>query len=253
MISLHAPDERFHASFIEAHYEFRGEFRNAGGSWSAPPCESGYPGISFSLKEMQSPEGFARYCEWQRDDAHDAAPRPVVQVPTTHLWIVEGDEFLGSIHLRHWLTDFLQDMGGHISYSVRPSVRGRGVASEALRLAVPVAAQLGLSRVLITCSTANEGSARVIENNGGVLEGVRRGMRRYWLETSEVPAEPVEHHDDTLVHTPIYDAHIAEQVAALEAAEQALAAAQKAVEEARRAIADAVSVVVPDTPAGLAE
>ncbi|HRW18168.1 MAG TPA: GNAT family N-acetyltransferase [Dermatophilaceae bacterium] len=211
MIALQSPHARFHDTFMEAHFEFRGEFRNAGGMWSAPACESGYPGISFSLAEMKTVEGFDRYCDWLVKDSLDATPRPVVQVPTTHLFITRGEQFLGSIHLRHWLTDFLSDMGGHISYSVRPSARGQGVASEALRLALPRARDLGLERVLITTTTVNEASAKVIEHNGGVLEGVRRGMRRYWVEVSDLPDAAPRHErpdaDDARPSlTPMHDA-----------------------------------------------
>lgn len=184
----------YHATFMEAHAEFRDEFRNSDGAWGAPPCgESGYAGISFTRAEMNTPEGFERFVAWRLADALDDAPRPVVQVPTTYLWIIDDDSdaFLGSVHIRHRLTNFLQDMGGHISYSVRPSARGRGVASEALRLALAYAgAVLSLPRVLITTTTLNEASARVIEHNGGVLEDMSRGMRRYWVQTPQPQVAP---------------------------------------------------------------
>ncbi len=182
------PDVRYHETFMAAHFEFRDEFRNADGSWGAPACESGYPGISFTRAEMNTPEGFERFVRWRLEDALDETPRPKVQVPTTHLWIIDDEtqEYLGSVHIRHRLTDFLQDMGGHVSYSVRPSARGRGVASEALREGLQYAAeQLGFERLLVTTTQLNKASARVIEHNGGVLEDVSRGMLRYWIATTE--------------------------------------------------------------------
>ena len=46
-------------------------------------------------------------------------------------------------------------------------------------------AALGLNRVLIPCLADNIASARTIERNGGVLEGIRdtghSPVRRYWI------------------------------------------------------------------------
>ena len=40
----------------------------------------------------------------------------------------------------------------------------------------------GIDRVLVTCDDDNVGSARTIESQGGVLEDIRRGKRRYWIQ-----------------------------------------------------------------------
>ena len=45
------------------------------------------------------------------------------------------------------------------------------LATEALRLLLPVAREVGLRRVQITCDEDNEPSRRVIVANGGVLDG----------------------------------------------------------------------------------
>ncbi len=108
------------------------------------------------------------------------------RVPSTYYWITAGDgasddEVVGFLHLRHVLNEFLLERGGHIGYSVRPSARGRGHASAALALALREAAGRGIDRVLLTCDDDNEPSRRTIESNGGVLEDVRDGMRRYWI------------------------------------------------------------------------
>jgi predicted acetyltransferase len=55
-----------------------------------------------------------------------------------------------------------------------------------LRLALGVAQNLGLEKVLITCNKKNIGSARTITKNGGILEseGVDEGteFQRYWIK-----------------------------------------------------------------------
>jgi len=90
---------------------------------------------------------------------------------------------LGGIALRH----IFDDDHGHIGYGVRPSARRRGLASWALAQMLNEArGALTVDRVLIVCEADNVASARTIERNGGVLEGVRDGshgaVRRYWIK-----------------------------------------------------------------------
>ncbi|MDO4432835.1 MAG: GNAT family N-acetyltransferase, partial [Aerococcaceae bacterium] len=89
---------------------------------------------------------------------------------------------LGFLHLRLRLNDFLLEKGGHIGYSIRPSERGKGYAKEQLRLGLLECPQKNIQRVLITCSETNPASRATILANGGVLEDVRQGTERYWVE-----------------------------------------------------------------------
>lgn len=103
------------------------------------------------------------------------------RVPSDYWWITDGPDVVGFLAIRHRLNDFLLEEGGHIGYSVRPSRRRQGHASRALGLALVRARELGLDRALVTCDEDNVGSARTIESQGGVLEDVRHGKRRYWI------------------------------------------------------------------------
>lgn len=106
-------------------------------------------------------------------------------MPATFWWIVEDGNYLGAITLRHALNDKLLEGGGHIGYGVRPSARGRGVASWALGQVLDRARARGMDRVLVTCDDDNVASRKTIERNGGELEDVRDtwlGLtRRYWI------------------------------------------------------------------------
>lgn len=133
-------------------------------------------------------ETYAGFCDWVerlRREADPAVPPKEDRVHATNWWVVENDEYLGAIQLRHYLSDFLLDAGGHIGYGIRPSARRRGYATWAVGAVLSEARALGLTRVLITCDEDNAGSACVIERNGGVSEDVRvtsvGRKRRYWI------------------------------------------------------------------------
>ena len=184
MIRLDRPHVRLHRSYLEAHDEFGEDHRDGDGDWVEPPDAGGYPGVTWTREELDTPDGFARFVQWRLDRARDDSPRPTGHLPATFYWVVDDadpDTYLGSIAVRHGLTPFLLEVGGHIGYSVRPSARRRGVATEALRQVLPHAAALGIDPALLTCDLDNVASARVIEANGGVLEDVRGTKKRYWV------------------------------------------------------------------------
>jgi predicted acetyltransferase len=76
--------------------------------------------------------------------------------------------------------------GGYIGDGVRPSERRRGIATKMIALALDECRKLGMERVLMVCDKENVGSAKSIQNNGGILEneievdGVVE--QRYWIE-----------------------------------------------------------------------
>jgi len=130
-----------------------------------------------------SAAGFARYVEALRADALEETPRREGWVPCTTWWWVDGDVWLGRIALRHRLTAYLLEAGGHIGYDVRASARGQGHATAMLTETLPRAGALGIERALVTCDTDNVASRRVIERCGGRLEDERAGKLRFWVRT----------------------------------------------------------------------
>lgn len=148
------------------------------------PPEPGFAGTNYTLETLAAPDTWAEFCAFTAAGADPDAPRPAAWVPGTYLWMIDDDEVVGRISLRHTLTPWLLEVGGHIGYAVRPSARRRGHATRALGLMLPVAAQVGLSQVLVTCDDTNLASRLVIEANGGVLEDVRNGKLRFWIPTT---------------------------------------------------------------------
>ena len=96
----------------------------------------------------------------------------------------EKGKAVGFLNLRLRLSNFLLEEGGHIGYSVRPSERDKGYAKETLRQGLQVAKEKNIKRTLVTCSVNNPASRAVILANGGLLEDVRNGVERYWIEVA---------------------------------------------------------------------
>lgn len=114
-------------------------------------------------------ETFDGYDTWLSNIMQDHWSPAEGRVPSTqYLAYDEEGNLVGMIQLRHDLTDYLRNHGGHIGYSVRPSERRKGYASQMLALCLHEAKQLGLKRVLVTCDESNIASRRVIEKSGGV-------------------------------------------------------------------------------------
>ena len=90
-------------------------------------------------------------------------------VPHTNYWLIDGDEYIGTVQIRHRPQGRFPNIKSHIYYEIRPSKRGRGYGTEILRLALPKAKQLGLQELLITSKKTNAASRKIIEDNGGIF------------------------------------------------------------------------------------
>ncbi|MGH3380014.1 MAG: GNAT family N-acetyltransferase [Actinoallomurus sp.] len=165
MPTLIAPTTHLHSAWLESRDE-----------WGPGVHEDGF-GLQ-PADEVDSSAGFAAWVA----RLGEATGR------CTYRWIVEGDQVLGGIALRHHFNHFVQ-WAGHIGYGIRPSARRRGLATWALGRMLDEARGLHMDRILVVCAADNVASAKMIERNGGVLEGIRDTehgpARRYWITIGE--------------------------------------------------------------------
>ncbi|QRP44607.1 GNAT family N-acetyltransferase [Amycolatopsis sp. FDAARGOS 1241] len=164
MPALVAPTTRLHRAWLDAYTE-----------WGPGRHEDGF-GLD-PADEVTSPAGFAAFVSRLARDGD-----------VRYRWLVEDGTVLGGIALRH-ADDEYTHWAGHLGFGIRPTARGRGLATWALTRMLDEARALGLDRVLLLCDPANTASAKTIQRAGGVCEQTtttRHGpVRRFWIDLSK--------------------------------------------------------------------
>ena len=153
MITLKRPTKEYESEATD----FKQEFLNHG--------ESTINGSEL-LDRMES------YDEWLKsvtDNASSETVNPSWVVTDTFFALDDNDRIVGIIDLRHELNDFLKDFGNS-GYSVRPSARRKGYATEMLKLIIQRAAEIGMEKLQLSVERSNEASVKTITKNGGKYE-----------------------------------------------------------------------------------
>lgn len=112
------------------------------------------------------------YDDWLKtviDNTKEETVNPDWVVTDTFFALDETDKIIGIIDLRHTLKGFLKDFG-NCGYSIRPSERRKGHATEMLHLILSIAKNAGLSELHLAVKKANLPSIGTIIKNGGVYE-----------------------------------------------------------------------------------
>lgn len=111
-----------------------------------------------------------------------------VDVPS-HMFIavrISDNRVVGMIDLRHHINHpVLGAWGGHVGYTVLPSLRGKGIGKIMLKLDIDKAKELGIKKMLVTCHSSNIPSRNIILANGGIYEKTikvdEEEFERYWI------------------------------------------------------------------------
>ncbi len=138
------------------------------------------------LHKPQSDQSFEIFVKSLKDNSK-GLNLPAGYVPSTTLWLIDDDEVIGRIRIRHYLTEQLKQNGGHIGYYIRPSKRNMGYGNRILQLGLMETKKLGIKKALLTCENSNLGSIKIIESNGGILDDTqerdgKEKLRRYWID-----------------------------------------------------------------------
>jgi len=161
------PSKKYEESWLEGLKEFEAEQRS--GFWNVP----------------DKPDSIDEYI--QRCNDHSKGENlPEYWVPATTYWLIDTDEFIGHVNIRHTLNSQLTKIGGHIGYAIRPSKREVGYGTKILELALPKARKIGLQNALITCDSLNIASQKIIKKHRGKLQDTYEkengeSVCRYWI------------------------------------------------------------------------
>ncbi len=112
------------------------------------------------------------YDEWLKsvtDNTSYDTVNPSWVVTDTYFAFDENDRIVGIIDLRHELNGFLKDFGNS-GYSVRPTERRKGYATEMLKLVIERASEIGMDKIQLSVERSNEASVKTITKNGGKYE-----------------------------------------------------------------------------------
>jgi len=141
-------------------------------------------GAEYALKNFEG------YLDFVRQSQSENQPKG--WVPSTTFWLFDDEKFVGAFDVRHYLTEHLRQVGGHIAYEVVPSERGKGYVLRGLRLILDWCLKnLNLEEVLLYCDEENIASHRVLEKALAQFGGRRLPHHEadgvvecgYWLKT----------------------------------------------------------------------
>jgi|HigsolmetaAR203D_1030402.scaffolds.fasta_scaffold00402_12 predicted acetyltransferase len=173
-------EQKADLALIEPSAQYESSFRDMVEEWEA----SGEKMAPFVLRmDMNDFESYVRTLRQMKTEPTDG--RKTVNSST--FWLTDGrGRVLGAVNIRHALNEHLLKIGGHITFGIRPSERGKGYAKRMLELAMEEARKLNLSRVLIVCGADHEAARRTILSAGGVRENQTffngKMYDRYWID-----------------------------------------------------------------------
>lgn len=102
-------------------------------------------------------------------DAHSKGINvPRDWVTTSTFWLIDAHEVVGVARVRHREVE----CAGHIGYDISPCCRNKGYGTQILKLALEEAVKVGIKEAIVTCSTDNISSKKIIEKNNGELLGI---------------------------------------------------------------------------------
>ena len=96
---------------------------------------------------------------------------PEGYVPETFFYLWKEDVIVGEFRIRHFLCESLIEGAGHIGYFIGKEYRGRGYATEGLRLLLELARKIvPEEEIYLRVNKDNPASLKVMLKNGGRID-----------------------------------------------------------------------------------
>ena len=93
-------------------------------------------------------------------------------VPETYYYLWDGKVLVGEFRIRHYLTEALKIGAGHIGYSIRKDLRGRGYGTKGLAMVLELAREIvPEEEIYLRVLKENLPSFKAISHNGGYIAG----------------------------------------------------------------------------------
>ena len=170
---LEKPNTEHKKSYIQALHEFHDEGRYT----------------FLDIHEIENTfESFVEKLNKGKRNLHKPYADWVEPVPETVLWLIKGNDFIGTLNIRHRLNWHLEKWGGHINFIIRPSMRGKGFGKKLLQKAIPYISYVGIDKALITIAPEDHAANKIVLSCGAKLEDTLPATdkfperNRYWLD-----------------------------------------------------------------------
>ena len=131
-----------------------------------PPEENGFENAAAG---MTLPE-FRVYLHGLKDEQDEGKLRPGRVPQTKYVLVDDVGVCVGIFNLRHRLNEHLRQGAGHIGYGIAPAFRGRGYATEGLRLVLDRARELGIREAYLSVHKDNLASLKVQQRLGARID-----------------------------------------------------------------------------------
>ncbi len=115
---------------------------------------------------LDQTDSYDNWLQAVTNNTSKATVNPEWVVTDTYFAIDENERIVGVIDFRHELKGFLKDFGNS-GYSVRPSERKKGYATQMLSLILERAKETGLKSFQLSAEKSNTPSIKTIIKNGG--------------------------------------------------------------------------------------
>lgn len=94
------------------------------------------------------------------------------RVPDTYYFLWNNNEIVGLFKIRHYLNDFLRTGPGHVGYGILKEYRGKGYATQGLKLAIDICKNLiKEDEIYLSVHKNNPASLKVQQKNGAIIAG----------------------------------------------------------------------------------